>query len=99
MLTPQFVDEVQRVEAGVVGDGAGDDFQSLGEHVHDELFFSRDFDCIFFESLGQFHFSGSASSHYLVGLETSANDHDGVVERTFCLFDELFGSSSQDNRG
>ena len=38
MPVSEFVDEVEGVESGVVGDDSGDDFQGLGEHAHDELF-------------------------------------------------------------
>ena len=99
MPASEFVDQIQRVKAGVISDGPGDDFKSLSVHVHDQLFFSWHFNCMFFESLGQFHLGGTTTSYDLVGLEAATHDHDGIIERSFGFFDELLSSSSQDNCG
>jgi len=37
MPVPQFIDQIQGIQPSVISDGPGDDFQSLGEHVHHEL--------------------------------------------------------------
>lgn len=99
MPVSELVDEVKGVEAGVVGDSPGDDFKGLGEHVHHELLFAGDLDCVFLELLGEFHLGGSSSSYDLVGLEASSYDHDGIVEGPLSFLDELLGSSSEDDGG
>ena len=99
MPVSKFVDEVERVEPGVVGDGPGDDLQGLGEHVHDQLLLSRYLDRVLLQLLGQLHLGGASSGHHLVGLEAPPHDHNSVVEGPLGLLDELLGSSPQDDSG
>ena len=54
---------------------------------------------MFFESLGEFHLDGTSSSNYFVSLETSSDDHDSIVKRSFGFLDKLFSSSSQNDSG
>lgn len=99
MHAPQPVDEVQRVEPSVVSDSAGDDLQSLGIHVHDQLLLTRHLHCVLLQPFREFHLNCSASSHDLVSLETSPHDHNGVVEGTLSFLNELFSSSPQNDGG
>lgn len=99
MAGAQAVDYVEGVQTSVVGNGPGDDFQGLGEHVHDQLFLVGNFAGVLLEASGELHLSSTSSCDDLVGLEASADDHDGVVQGTLCLLDELLSSSSQDNGG
>lgn len=95
----QSVDDVEGVEAGVVGDDPGDDFQRLGEHVHHELLLALDGHRVVLQSLRQLHLRRAAAGHNGVGLEAAPHDHDGVVQRPLRLLDELLSASSQDDGG
>jgi hypothetical protein len=46
-----------------------------------------------------FHFNGSTTSDNTGEFHGSSNHHDGVVQRSFSFFNELIGSSSQNDSG
>lgn len=94
---PQFVDDVERVEACIIGDDSGDDFEGFGEHVHDQLFLACDADSVLLEAPGEFHLSCAPARDDGVGLEAASDDHDGIVERAFSLLDELLGAAAEDD--
>ncbi len=93
----QFVDDVERVEAGIVGDDSGDDFEGFGEHVHDQLFLACDADSVFLEAPGELHLCCATARDDGVGLEAASDDHDGIVEGAFSLLDELLGAAAEDD--
>lgn len=99
MSVSEFVDDIEWVKSCVVGDAFRNDFQRFGEHVHDKLLFTWNLNSVLFQSLWKFHFSSSSTSDDLVGLETSSDNHDGVVQWSFGFFDELLGTTSQNDCG
>ena len=93
------VDDVKWVHTSIVCNDLRNDFKWFGEHVHDELLFSWNFNCVFLESLWKCHLCGSSTCNNLVCLETSSDNHDGVVQWSFGFFDKLFSTTSQNDCG
>lgn len=93
MTHAEFVEDVGAVEAGVVAELTGDDFESSGVGVDDELLFAFDCAGIFTEVFGDFHlkhvrfvgiwvggyFTGSSTGDDVVVFDGSFDDHDGIV--------------------
>jgi len=51
----QFVEDVGAVEASVIAELTGDDFEGAGVSINDELLFSLDCSCVFTEVFRDFH--------------------------------------------
>lgn len=47
--------------------------------------------------LRQFHFDGSSSRYDLLSLHGTSDDHDGIIQGSLGLSDELLSSSPQDD--
>ena len=97
MSVSELVDDVEGIESGVVSDGLGDDLERFREHIDDELFLSFNFGGFFFHVAAELDFGGSSAGYDLVGLETSSDNHDGIIQRPFGFLDELFGTTSKDD--
>lgn len=52
---------------------------------------------MFLEASGKLHFCCTAASDNGIGLEAPSDDHDGIVERAFCLFDELLSATPEND--
>ena len=49
------------------------------------------------KELREFHFNGSTTSYHCVVLNSTPNDHDGVMQGSFGLFHELFSATSEND--
>jgi hypothetical protein len=95
----QLVHHINGVQSGILGDGTGDHFQSSGEGVDNQLLLARDGAGVVTQVAGEFHFYGSTTSHNRWEFHGTTHHHNRVVQGTFSLLDELFGTSSQNNCG
>lgn len=98
VLLTQLVEYVGGIEAGVLAQLTRYDLERARQRRHDHLLLARDRSRIVAQVLGDLHLDGTAAGHDRVVLERTAHDHDGVVERTLGLLDELLGTAAQNER-
>lgn len=98
MFLSKFVEDVSGIEARIVSNLSGDDFQGLGKGVDDELLFSVDVSGVLSEVFADFHFSSATSRNDVAVLSSSSDDHNGVVDGSLRFIDELLAASSKDDR-
>ena len=78
---------------------AGDDFEGFGEGFDDGLLLVghvavREV----MQGRAEFHLAGAAAGDDALVLDGSLDYHDGVVEASLDLGDELFGAAAEDER-
>merc|ERR1719273_2434841 len=97
IVLPQLVQDVGRVEAGVVAQLPCDHLECLGHGSDDKLLLASDGSAVVAQVLGKFHVNGSTSRDNRVILHSTPDDHDGVVEGPLGLLHELLGTATKDN--
>lgn len=95
VLLSELVEDVCGVHARVFGEGLRDDLEGLGEAVDDQLLLARDSSQVLSQVSGELHFDGTTAGNDGLGLDCSADNHDGVVEGSLRLFDVLVCASSE----
>ena len=97
VLHTQAVEDVGRVETGVVAQLAGHHLQGLGERLHDSLLFVGDVAVrISVHVAGHFHLARATARDNRRVTERALDDHDRVVETALHLGNELAGTTTQD---
>lgn len=99
MFLSQSVHDFNWIKSSIFGNSSRDDFKSLGERIDDQLLFSLDWSSMMSKVSRQFHFNGTSPSYDGWEFHGSSDNHDRVIQGSFGFFDELFGTSSQDNCG
>lgn len=89
MLLPEFVEHVRCIEARIVAELPGDDFQSLGVCVDEQLRFSRNAPGIVAQMPADLHVDGATPGHDRRILDGPPHNHDGIVETALGLRNEL----------
>jgi len=93
----QAVEHVCGVQAGVVAELAGDDFEGFGEGFDDGLLFVGDVAVgELVEVGGHFHFAGAAAGDDGFVLDAAPDYHYGVVQGALDFGDELLGAAAED---
>lgn len=97
MLDAEAVEDVGCVEACIVAELAGDDFERFGEGFDDGLLFVGHVSIgELVEVGGDFHLGGTAAGDDGLVAQGALDDHDCVVEGAFDFGDELFGAAAED---
>lgn len=97
MLDSESVEDIGRVEPGVVAELAGDDLHGLGEALDDGLLL------VGYVAIGEpvevggnLHFCGTTTANNSLVADGALDNHEGVVERALNLGDELLSTTSED---
>ena len=99
MLDSQLRQDIGRVEARIVAQLAGDDFQRFGKRFDDGLLFPGNL--LVGEAVQvarDFHLARAAPSHDAAVADGAFDDHDGVVQASLHLGYELFCAAAEDER-
>ena len=97
MALSKLVEHVSAVHTRVISELFGDNLKSSSESVHNKLMLSLDGSKLLSQVAGEFHLDGTTSSNNSLGLNSSDDNHEGIIERSFGFFNVLRGSSSQDD--
>lgn len=99
VLHAQFVEDIGGVEAGIVAQLAGDDLQSLGKGLDDGLLLVLDVLVGVLMQVGRdLHLDGTATANHHAVLNSTLDNHDGVVQRALNLGDKLLSATAQHQR-
>ena len=93
VLLPHLDDDVDGVESGVLGEGAGDGLQSGGEGLDGDLLPSADGLGVVAELHGDLHGGGSSSGDHHSVLDGDFDDGPGVDQGPLDLVCDVVGSS------
>lgn len=97
MALSKLVEHVSAVHTGVISELFGDNLKSSSESVHNKLMLSLDGSKLLSQVAGEFHLDGTTSSNNSLGLNSSDDNHEGIIERSFGFFNVLRSSSSKDD--
>lgn len=100
VLVPQLSDGADRVKASVLGQGVGNDFESLGESLEAVGVGTDQGVGVLHELEEQLRFGGSTAGDQESLLHQASDDTEGVMQRSIGLLkDQLVGSSHDDANG
>lgn len=93
----QSIKDVGGVHAGVVCELTGNNFEGLSEGTDNHLLFTTNCTHVFTQESRKFHLDGATSSDDGVSLNSSENDHYGIIEGACSLLNILRGATSDDD--
>jgi hypothetical protein len=85
------------VKAGVLGQGEGDLFQSIGESPHSVLFHCGNSLALFLEMEGTGHLGGAAAVNDLVAFDQIADGAEGIVDTASGFVDDLVAAAAHED--
>jgi hypothetical protein len=97
MALSKLVEHVSAVHSRVISELFGDNLKSSSESVHNKLMLSLDGSKLLSQVAGEFHLDGTTSSNNSLGLNSSDDNHEGIIEGSFGFFNVLRSSSSKDD--
>lgn len=98
VLLTQLVQDIGRIEAGVLTQLSRDNLESPGHGPNELLVSALDIAGVVAQVLADLHVDGSTTSDDCVVLHRSADDHDSIVQRSLGFLHELFRSSTENDR-
>ena len=97
MAMAKLVEDVDSVEASVLAQLTRDDLQCAGKRCNKHLLLASNGARVLSKVLRDLHLDGTTAGDDGVIAQRSSDDHDGVVERSFRLFDELLSTTAKND--
>lgn len=97
VLNTQSVQDIGSVETSVVAKLSGNDLECLGEGLDDTLLLVRDLAVgVGVKIFADLHFASTTTSNNALVLNSTLDNHDGIVQTALDFGNELFSTTTED---